>query len=107
MDVSTTILSLAGIQRPAGFGRARPGTLFDARDVSPLVLDADALDALPAMSELGQMASLRTEKTKLITRPDSDGENELYDLLVDPYETRNLIDEPRMSGVAEVFALNP
>lgn len=26
-------------------------------------------------------------------------ENELYDLLVDPYEMRNLIDDPMMTGV--------
>ena len=33
------------------------------------------------------------------TRPPSRASGTLYDLLADPYETRNLIHEPTMNGV--------
>jgi N-acetylglucosamine-6-sulfatase len=43
--------------------------------------------------------AVRTDRYKYVHWMQHPDENELYDLLEDPYEEQNLIDEPGMSGV--------
>ena len=44
--------------------------------------------------------AVRTEQYKYVHWMQHPDENELYDLLADPYEKQNIIDEPSMAGVA-------
>ena len=43
--------------------------------------------------------AVRTDRHKYVHWMQHPDENELYDLVSDPYERRNLIDEPRMGDV--------
>jgi len=43
--------------------------------------------------------AIRTDRYKYVHWIQHPDENELYDLLADPYEKRNLIDEPQMKSV--------
>jgi hypothetical protein len=44
---------------------------------------------------------VRTATAKLIRYPGHDDWTELFDLTTDPYETRNLIDEPAARGLRQ------
>jgi N-acetylglucosamine-6-sulfatase len=45
--------------------------------------------------------AIRTERYKLIQYTDLDGMDEFYDLLADPYEMHNRIDDPAQSERVE------
>ena len=48
--------------------------------------------------EYGFVRMLRSDRWKLVRRYRND-DNELYDMIADPYETTNLIDDPSLAGV--------
>jgi arylsulfatase A-like enzyme len=91
-DVAVTLLSLAGVARPPGFGSRGAAPEFAAQDLTPL-LDGRGAAALPpplALSELlnTRETAIRTPRFKLIHH--ENGAYQLYDLAADTSEQRDL-----------------
>ena len=92
MDVAPTILSLAGIPQPENFGTSALRDPHAERDLYPLIVgdEAEATPPSIAFGDLqGKIASIRTEKHKLILN--EQGLDELYDLSIDPQEQSNVL----------------
>ncbi|MBI3782487.1 MAG: sulfatase [Deltaproteobacteria bacterium] len=98
-DVAPTILSLAGIPRPASFGAAALDAAQAGHDLTPWI-HAVAPTPLPALLAFGDMeladaprklAAVRTQTHKLIRALQAGGDEELYDVQKDPGEQTNLI----------------
>jgi len=93
MDVPATILSLAGAPSPVGFGTSRAEDPSAAADLTPLLRPGhgEGMSGRAAFADLhGIQAAIRTESRKLILRLAGPQEPEVYDLIADPGETRNL-----------------
>lgn len=92
-DVSHTLLDLAGC--PDSLGGNLPGRSF-----APSLLDGgdDGERAVCVYDEYGPSRMVRTQTAKLIRRYPY-GPDELYDLSLDPDETRNLIGEPEYQAL--------
>jgi arylsulfatase A-like enzyme len=95
MDVAPTILGLAKVPPPAGFGSGA-SLRHRERDLSPW-LTGEGRDSFPTLLAFADTAlvqhlkSVRSARAKLITTTSSDGvATELYDLASDPGERRNL-----------------
>ncbi len=93
MDVATTLLSLAGVERPPafGFGGGAAGTA--PQDLTALL--GDSGDELPPLVAFGDLhegwTSIRTEEHKLVVQSGAGGrEHELFDLASDPGEQRDV-----------------
>ncbi len=126
VDVVPTLLTLQGLEPPAGMqGRPLP-TVTEAPPREATFAEYGAggpacrlshLDALPEPRGLeaakatlrwreaeGRRKMVRTRRHKLVTDPTGDCD-ELYDLETDPFEQRNLIGEPgREALLAELRA---
>jgi arylsulfatase A-like enzyme len=99
VDVMPTVLSLVGLPCPEH---------VHGRDMAPVIRgQRDSLDEPHAIIEVGRGAAirtpthmcsvpLRTEDRKLGGRP-----NQLYDLVSDPYELRNLAGDEAYNAVAQ------
>jgi arylsulfatase A-like enzyme len=98
LDVSPTLLALAGIAIPAG---------WTGRNVlAALAGDIEVAEAFAEWSDerspkFGHLAfrAVRTPRHKLIEWRDAARRDELYDLAADPRESRNLIDDPAAADV--------
>lgn len=96
-DAAPTILSLARVRAPDGFGSAGPRTAHSEIDLAPFVTSDSVAQPppLPAFGDLrlpsGRMMSMRTDALKLIRSPIEWGGEELYDLVVDPGERSNVV----------------
>ncbi len=102
VDIAPTVLEIAG---------APVGNHIQGRSFVPL-LQGDATDwrrsvliefytyenPFPWLVDMDYRA-IRTSRYKYVHWMQHPDENELYDLVEDPYETRNLIDDPRLAGV--------
>jgi arylsulfatase A-like enzyme len=88
-DVFPTLLDYLGIDDPASV--ARPGRSF--RALLDGVAGAPARDAAIVFDEYGPTRMLRTREWKYVHRHPG-GPHELYDLVSDPDERRNRVDEP-------------
>lgn len=100
MDVGSTILSLAGIERPAGFAEFEGEPEELPIDLTRYLGEPDAADSSTfAFGDLhGIIASVRTEEFKLITYLEGSKGDELYRLGDDPGERVNLIvQEPEVA----------
>lgn len=97
IDLAPTALDLAGVKSE---------TAFDGRSLVPLLRGEQPNEwrtsfliqyntdiVFPRVLTMGYRA-LRTERWKYIRYQDLEGMDELYDLVEDPYEMRNLIDDP-------------
>ena len=87
-DVPVTILDYCGLEQDWGDHRPRPG-----RSLVPLLEgrpDARGHDAV--YMEYQHVRAVRTERWKYVFRY-PDGPHELYDIVADPEETRNLWDD--------------
>ncbi|MFN8644347.1 MAG: sulfatase, partial [Candidatus Binatia bacterium] len=101
MDVGSTILALAGVAPPAGFGGEAGG--YRARDLTPWLAAAPASrpPALPAFADLVgdapvPLAAIRTPERKLIAERSAQPHDALFDLVRDPGEHENVIaSEPK------------
>jgi arylsulfatase A-like enzyme len=97
MDIAPTIVALAGLVLPPEFG---PTALHGPQAPQNLVpwMTADSaatLPALPAFSDLVgdapvPIAAIRTPALKLIQELEEPGKEELFDLVADPGEQKNL-----------------
>ena len=97
VDFAPTMLDLAGVAipedlpgrslRPLGSGRIPP----DWRDAVLIEYYSDTV--WPRLVKMGYQA-VRTDRWKLIHYTELSGMDELYDLRGDPYERKNVIDDP-------------
>ena len=104
VDIAPTVLEVAGVPI---------GDHIQGRSLVPL-LQGDAKgwrrsvliefytyeNPFPWLVDMDYRA-IRTSRYKFIHWMQHPDENELYDLVEDPYETRNLIDDPQLAGVLE------
>jgi N-acetylglucosamine-6-sulfatase len=110
IDFAPTLLDLAGATNATN---ARDGRSFDGRSFAPLLAGDTPADwrseflieyytdtVFPRVYKSGYKA-IRTERYKLIQYTDLDGMDEFYDLLADPYEMHNRIDDPAQSERVE------
>jgi N-acetylglucosamine-6-sulfatase len=102
VDIAPTVLDVAGVPI---------GDHIQGRSLVPL-LQGKATDwrrsvfiefftyenPFPWLLDMDYRA-IRTDRYKYIHWMQHPDENELYDLVEDPYETRNLIDDPGMAGI--------
>ncbi len=101
-DVAPTILGLAGVAAPPGFASQAGPAAHRAYDLSPWLGEESPPEPFPeliAVSELsifGYHVALRTNRHKLIRYPR--GARELFDLVADPGEKRNLYDAPEAAA---------
>ena len=104
MDIPVTLLSLAGLSRPASFGGA---DLRAPRDLTPLIR-GEKTDGTPpiAVAHLGErLYGVRTGRHKFLVSDSN--ERELYDLAEDPGEQRNIVDDdPAVSGAPSAILEN-
>ena len=96
IDVAPTLLELAGVPVPG---------MVQGRSLVPLIKGAGnewrrsflieyySDRVFPRVRQMGYKA-VRTERWKYIRYVELDGMDELYDLKADPYEMRNIIDQP-------------
>ena len=106
MDVARTILALADVDPPPGFGGAADG--YQARDLGAWMAATPATrpPALPAFADLVgdapvPLAAIRTAERKLISERHPGGRDALFDLAHDPGEQHDLIanDPPVVSAL--------
>lgn len=102
IDLAPTLLDLAGVESD---------WKFDGQSLRPLLAGKSPADwrtsflvqyntdtVFPRVRNMGYRA-LRTQRWKLIRYKYLDGMDELYDLLADPYEMRNVINAPGSAAV--------
>jgi len=102
VDIAPTVLEIAGA--PVGdhvqgrsFVPLLQGTAAEPRE-SVLIEFYTYENPFPWLLDMDYRA-IRTREYKYIHWMHHPDENELYDLVSDPYETRNLIGEPQLAGV--------
>ena len=99
IDLAPTVLELAGCHPD-------PAPTFDGRSLVPLLgddtpaawrdsffIEYNSDTVFPRVNRMGYRA-VRSERWKYIHYLDLEGMDELYDLLRDPYEMENRIDDP-------------
>ena len=91
-DFMPTLLGYLGLE--ASSDQPLPG-----RDFSPVLRGESMAGDTPVfvLDEYGPTRMIRTQRWKYVHRY-PDGPNELYDLVNDPLETRNLVDDPAHAG---------
>ena len=94
-DVLPTLLEYLGLPLPQG--RNLPGRSF-----APALRGEDdpGRDSVVIFDEYGPTRMIRTEQWKYVHRY-PDGPDELYDLVNDPGEYANLVDEPAQSAIVD------
>jgi N-acetylglucosamine-6-sulfatase len=105
LDLAPTLMELAGAASPAGTsyqGRSLvPVFRNSARDWrSAFLVEYFSDTVFPRVKNMGYVA-VRTTKHKYIEYQELEGMNELYDLEMDPYEQKNLIDAPDARGALD------
>ena len=102
IDLAPTVLELAGLKPPA---------TMDGRSLVPLLRGEHPAEwrtsflieyytdtVFPRVLKMGYKA-VRTQRYKYIHYTELDGMDELYDLVADPYEMKNLMGDPRSQTV--------
>ncbi len=82
LDIYPTIMSLAGIQMTEG---ERPG-----RNLLEIINDKKSVFREAVFSELGTCSMIRTAGWKMVFDPEEGGITYLFNLIVDPGESKNL-----------------
>jgi N-acetylglucosamine-6-sulfatase len=103
LDVAPTLLELASVPVPAGMhGRSLLPLLRGERVAwrEDFLIEHFSDTVFRRMVGMGYRA-VRTGKWKYIRYTELEGMDELYDLEADPYETRNLVDDPRARPALE------
>jgi N-acetylglucosamine-6-sulfatase len=96
LDLAPTLLSLAGVAVPNVMqGRSLVPLLKGEKTAwrKSFLIEYYSDKVFPRMSQMGYKA-VRNERWKYIHYLELDGMDELYDLKTDPYELKNLIQQP-------------
>jgi N-acetylglucosamine-6-sulfatase len=97
IDLAPTLLSLAGIGVPSAMqGRSLVPLIKGARSAwrTSFLIELYSDKVFPRILRMGYKA-VRTARWKYIHYLELQGMDELYDLNADPYEMKNLINDPR------------
>jgi N-acetylglucosamine-6-sulfatase len=97
IDIAPTMLELAGVTPPDNLHGISLAPILDGGNPewrSSFLVEYYSDTVFERIFELGYKA-VRTDRYKYIQYVDLDGMNELYDLSADPYELRNVINDPR------------
>ena len=100
VDLAPTLLDLAGITPPTTMqGRSLLPLLKGPRRIQPAWRDSFLIEyysdkVFLRVNKMGYKA-VRTDRWKYIHYLELDGMDELYDLKSDPFEMKNVIDDPR------------
>ncbi len=103
IDLAPTLLELAGVSVPASMeGHSLVPVLKVARTEwrKSFLLEYYSDRVFPRISKMGYKA-VRNERWKYIHYFELEGMDELYDLKADPYEMRNLINQPEAAKILE------
>jgi len=101
LDIPTTILALAGVAHPKD---------WRGRDLRPILNGSKKHNIDYAISEWADTESqfrqythrlIRTPRHKLVRWDKPDKPDELYDLIADPHETTNVINNPAVRSVRD------
>lgn len=95
IDVAPTLLELAGAKVPAEMHGRSLLSLFKGERKGWRKSFLSEYFAEAGQPRLPNWQAVRSERWKYIHYTDLEGMNELYDLKVDPYEMKNLINDPR------------
>lgn len=100
IDLASTLLDMAGVTpgihlQGKSWVPIFTGTVNDWR--SSFLVEYYSDTVFPRMVKMGYKA-VRNQRYKYIQYTDLEGMNELYDLVNDPYELHNLIDDPGMTN---------
>jgi len=104
IDLAPTVLELAGVQSDTKFdGRSfvpllRGEAVADWRESFLIEYNTDTV--FPRVYQMGYRA-IRTNRWKLIRYKDLEGMDELYDLVEDPYEMNNVINEEGSKSILQ------
>ena len=94
MSIYPTLCELTGIERPSH---------VSGRSIKPLLENPDADWSDPAITTHGRgNHSVKTETHRYIRY--ANGEEELYDVVADPYEWKNLASQPNSTPVKRRLA---
>jgi len=104
IDLAPTVLELAGVSAPKVDGRSLVpllnGVGGDWRRSFLIEYYSDRV--IPRVRQMGYKA-IRTERWKYIHYIELDGMDELYDLSADPYEMKNIINQPGAGRTLEAM----
>jgi N-acetylglucosamine-6-sulfatase len=104
IDLAPTLLELAGVTEPAADGRSLVpllnGSGGDWRRSFLIEYYSDKV--IPRVRQMGYKA-VRTERWKYIHYVELDGMDELYDLTADPYEMKNIINQPGAGSTVDTM----
>jgi N-acetylglucosamine-6-sulfatase len=104
IDLAPTLLELAGVSAPMADGRSlvplMKGPGSDWRRSFLIEYYSDKV--IPRVRQMGYKA-VRTERWKYIHYHELDGMDELYDLTADPYEMKNIINQPGAGSTLEAM----
>lgn len=101
IDIAPTMLELAGATPPDKLHGMSLARILDGEDPdwrSSFLIEYYSDTVFERIYLMGYKA-VRTDRYKYIRYEDLDGMDELFDLAGDPYELRNLIDDPRYADV--------
>ena len=107
IDIAPTMLELAGAEAPAGLHGRSLAPILDGKapDWRDSFLIEYYSDTVFERIYLMGYKAVRTNRMKYIRYEDLGGMDELYDIASDPYEIRNVIDDPRYADeLAELQA---
>jgi len=93
IDVTATIVDLAGIDVPAGYHGKSLLPVVQGRADS-LAREAVLIEHLWEVGGIPRSEGVRTHEWKYLRYVDDTSLEELYDLRADPHESRNLAGEP-------------
>ena len=101
LDLAPTLLDLAGAPVPDELHGMSLAPILDGETPewrTSFLVEYWSDTVFERMDHMGYKA-VRTDRYKYIQYVDLEDMNELYDLAADPYELRNIIDDPRYADV--------